>query len=418
MAELKTYSISGGVNLHTFIEDDFKTMRVSVNMFVPLLNETAAANAILPSLISRATREYPDYTKLGERLSELYGASLDSRVSKLGAFQIITVSAEGIADKYAFGGEDMLKMLSDMLFSILFTPLTDKNGLLPEDGFELEKRQILEIFDSEFNDKIHYARRRAGEILFGDAPEGINRYGAKEDVQKLSCEEVSAQLKNLLSEAKYEIFVTGACNPDIAYFEKTFAGMGKNLSLKRKAYTAGDVKEVTEEMQLSQSKLVMGYRTNIKPEEKLAYTMMAVVLGGTPSSKFFANVREKMGLCYYCSAGFESVNAVLAIESGIETENIEKTKKAVFAQMEDMKKGNITEDEIMSAKLAVCNSYKSVTDSLGAIENWYLMRTFEENADTPQKAAEKIMAITKEDIVKAANSFHLDTVYVLKGVNE
>ncbi len=112
--------IGEGASLKSLSDSRFKTMRVSVNMLVPLTEKTAAAYALLPSLVSRATRQYPDYTALNCRLSELYGASLSSSVRKFGSFQSIGLSASGIADRYAFGGENMLEELSGLLFSVIF----------------------------------------------------------------------------------------------------------------------------------------------------------------------------------------------------------------------------------------------------------------------------------------------------------
>ena len=136
----------------------FKTARVSAHLVLPLTTpENAALYALVPNIISRATREYPDYTQFGKRLAELYGASVQPGVTRVGDNQILTLAAAGIANPYAFGGEDVQQALSEMLESILFTPLCDENGLFPEDGFLQEQRQLLETLDAEYNDKATYA---------------------------------------------------------------------------------------------------------------------------------------------------------------------------------------------------------------------------------------------------------------------
>lgn len=84
MAEIEQRSICNGVNFRSIKDTRFKTMRISVNFMLPIKKQTAAANALLPFLLSRASREYPDFTKLGERLAELYGAELNADVQKLG----------------------------------------------------------------------------------------------------------------------------------------------------------------------------------------------------------------------------------------------------------------------------------------------------------------------------------------------
>lgn len=99
---------------------------------------------------------------------------------------------------------------------------------------------------------------------------------------------------------------------------------------------------------------------------------MSVVLGGTPSSKLFMNVREKQSLCYYCAARHDTPKNVMFVQSGVETKDLDRTEEAILKELNDMKKGNITDDEILFAKLAMCNSYNAVADSAASMETWYL----------------------------------------------
>ncbi len=119
MNQVQTYPIGPGVTLKSFVDPAFKTMRLSVNMLVPLRAATAAGYALLPSLLGRATREFPDYTALGRKLARLYGASLGSAVSRAGEYQVLTLSAGGISSRYALGGEDMFGELTGLLLSAL-----------------------------------------------------------------------------------------------------------------------------------------------------------------------------------------------------------------------------------------------------------------------------------------------------------
>ena len=149
MSHLNTQRLSDAVTLHTFTDPRFKTLKVSVDMFVPLEKATASRNAILPTLVSRVTREYPDFTSFNRRMAQLYGASINSSVQKIGDYQVLTLSANGISNRYAFGGENMTAQLTSLLFDMLFDPLKDSDGLFPLDGFQQKQRQLLELIDSE-----------------------------------------------------------------------------------------------------------------------------------------------------------------------------------------------------------------------------------------------------------------------------
>ena len=416
MSEIKAERISEAVTLKSFTDPRFKTMKISVDMLVPLTKSTAASYAVLASLVSRASREYPDYTALSCKLAELYGASLDSSVRKFGEYQVLTLSAGGISSRYAFGGEDMFAELTHLLFSILFDPFREEDGSFPRDGFEQEKRQMLEMKDSEFNDKITYAHQRCEEILFEGQNAGVNRCGSREEIEALHRESLTEVWKELLASAKFEIFALGDCRPDPELFRAKFRNLGRARDLGILPYCKPDsVKRVTEEQPLSQSKLSLAFRADAAPEERLLFQLMSAVLGGTPSSKLFQNVREKMSLCYYCSAGLLWNSRALFVESGVETENIEKTETAVLDQLKSLQNGEVTEEELLSAKLALCNSLRSVGDSLHAVENWYLSRSFENSLETPEQAAERLMSYTAEDVVRASQKLQLAAVYCLKG---
>lgn len=421
MTEIEQRSVCDGVNFRSVRDVKFKTVRMSVNFLLPLQKEAAASNAILPFLLSRASREYPDFTKLGERLAELYGADLSADVQKIGDVQMLSLYASGIADRYALQGESTSTELSKLLCSILFDPPFE-DGLFPKEGFEQEQRQTIELIDSEFNDKRTYARQRCEEIMCKNEPYGISRYGSKEDIRNLKREELTEVWRYLIRNARIEIMVLGDCDPKPVYegFYNAFQKLGKRSTVECPTVNvkkADQVNEVTEKMDIAQSKLVLGFRTaaSLRDEQVEAVKLMVALFGGTPNSKLFLNVREKLSLCYYCSALYVSMKGIMLVQSGVETKNIEKAKEEILFQLEEIKKGNFDDNEVNAAKLSMCNSYRSLSDSLGGLEAWYLSQTFANYVKRPEEAAALISAVTRQQMIDAANNVTLDTVYRLVG---
>lgn len=416
MSELKTYQLSDAVKLRSFTDPRFKTMRISVNMLLPISKLTAAKYALLPSLVSRASRNYPDYTSLGCKLAQLYGASLGSGVQKLGEYQVLTISAGGIASRYAFGGEDMFAELSQLLFSVILDPLKDAGGFFPQDGFDQEKRQQLEQKDAEFSDKMLYAHQRCHQILFEGQRAGVERLGSREDIASLKREELSVAWEEVLHSARFEIFTLGDCQPDVAAFCQTFSGLGRAHILGAAPYKEPEkIHRVTEEQPVSQSKLSLAFRARARPEEALLFHLVNAVLGEPTSSKLFQNVREKQSLCYYCDSSFSWSSGALFIESGVETENLNRVETAVMEQVHTMQKGQITDEELEYAKRYIFNSLRGVKDSLHKVENWYLSRTFDQEDLSPEQAMEKIAGYTVGQVTEAANQLKQAVVYRLKG---
>ena len=424
MIGIEQRAICDGVNFRSIRDTKFKTMRISAHLIVPMSRQTAAENALLPFLLSRASREYPDFTKLGQRLAELYGASLNADVQKLGDLQVLSLSASGIADRYALEGEAMSGDLAKLLCSILFDPpLVD--GLFPEDGFEQEKRQTMELIDSEYSDKRTYARQRCEAIMCADEPYGVNRYGGKEDIARVERPALTAAWKRLLDTAKIELMVLGDCDPAPVYegFRAAFETLGSRKTADcttKVVRSAEKVNTVTEKMDVAQGKLVMGFRTGTAtPDEEVPATrLMAALFGGTPNSKLFLNVREKLSLCYYCSASYNSMKGIMLVQSGVEVKNMERAKEEILRQLDEVKQGNFDESEVEAAKMSLCNSYRTLSDSLGGLENWYLSQTFASHSQQPEEAAAQINAVTRQEIIDAANRVTLDTVYCLVGNGE
>ncbi len=424
MIGIEQRAICDGVNFRSIRDTKFKTMRISAHLIVPMSRQTAAENALLPFLLSRASREYPDFTKLGQRLAELYGASLNVDVQKLGDLQVLSLSASGIADRYALEGEAISGELAKLLCSILFDPpLVD--GLFPEDGFEQEKRQTMELIDSEYSDKRTYARQRCEAIMCADEPYGVNRYGGKEDIARVERPALTAAWKRLLDTAKIELMVLGDCDPAPVYegFRAAFETLGSRKTADcttKVVRSAEKINTVTEKMDVAQGKLVMGFRTGTAtPDEEVPATrLMAALFGGTPNSKLFLNVREKLSLCYYCSASYNSMKGIMLVQSGVEVKNMERAKEEILRQLDEVKQGNFDESEVEAAKMSLCNSYRTLSDSLGGLENWYLSQTFASHSQQPEEAAAQINAVTRQEIIDAANRVTLDTVYCLVGNGE
>lgn len=423
LENLKRVQIADGVYFNTIFDDRFKTSRIAVTMLVGLNKDTVAANAIVPNILTRSCEQYPTFLDLSKRLNMMYGASLSGKGGKLGEVQPITISAVGIDDRYSLDGESVYKEMAELLCSVLFRPKL-VNGCFDEEDFKQEQRQMLDAIDAEYNDKRVYAFNRMLQVMCGDELYSITKNGTKEQVMALTTQDAYNAYKNLIKTARIEIMCLGSTDTDevCELFKEKFSEIERSVAPYKTEVirAAGETKECTDKIDVVQSKLMLGFRTAVaQPEEEAVQTtLMAVVLGGTAHSKLFVNVREKLSLCYYCACRYDSYKGIMYIESGVEKENIEKTKNAVLAQIEDMKNGNITDEEINSAKLSVANNYLSSVDSSAGTQAWYIGELLKGTQRTPQEEADLIAAVTKEQIVEAAKKLTLDTVYVLTGNDE
>jgi len=391
---------------------------------MPLRRDTAAANALLPMVLRRGCRQYPDMTSLNRRLKELYGARLDGGVAKRGEVQIVTLYCEILSDKYALGGEKLAECGSGLLKSVIFDPIL-YNGCFRADDVEIEKRNLADIIDSQLNDKRYYASQRLKEEMCKSEAYGIYEYGTREDALKITPKLLYDVWLAMMASARVEILFVG--DGDAAACKSMFSGAFSALIRKKTAdcstQVIKDVKEVrtiTEHLPVSQAKLGLGFRAGTAtPEADVAAMQLAcTVLGGSPHSLLFLNVREKLSLCYYCFSRFERQKGLVFIESGIEEANAESAKEEILRQLEELKAGRFTEDDLSFAALSLENSYKELNDSLFSISGWYLGQAIAGHMRSPAQAAAEVAELQKETVVKTAQKITLDTVYLLAGEKE
>ncbi len=419
MYEFTKKTICDGVSFGNIKDDRFKRGRINATLIVPLDKKTAAANALLSCVLTRSCKKYPDFTSLNRKLDELYGAALYPSVSKYGDFQTVTLSVSGLDDRYALDGKSISSEITELLCSILFEP-NITNGHFLEEDFQQEKRQLIENIDAEFNDKRSYAIRRCIEIMCRDELFSISRFGSREDVAALTQENIYKAWKSLLDNARAELCMLGSTPYEKALegFKKYFDGKPRKMTGSTKIISdVGEVKRIVETEEIVQSKLVMGFRSAYPKtvRERIANTLMSMILGGTPTSKLFQNVREKQSLCYYCSSNVNNNKGIMLIDSGVETDNIEKTESAVMEQITALVHGNVTDEELLSAKKALKNLYISTMDSLSAMHAWYMGSVLSSLFASPLEEAEIVDDITKEEVVELANRIKLDTVFSLIG---
>ena len=74
---------------------------------------------------------------------------------------------------------------------------------------------------------------------------------------------------------------------------------------------------------------MLGFRAGTaEPDGDVAAArLMNALLGGTPHSLLFRNVREKLSLCYYCASSYDRLKGILLVDSGVDGQNAGRAKE-------------------------------------------------------------------------------------------
>lgn len=412
--------IADGVFFSRYIDPRFKINRISVVFLDTLDKNRAGLNALIPSILSRSNSDYPTMRALNERLAELYAATLCNYVRKNGDTQIMELYADALDDSYAIGGEKILSQVSKLICGCLFKPVLE-NGCFPEKTVETQKQNQIDDNDSEINDKALFAFRRGTEITYENEPAAVSGFGENELVREITPKAAYEHYLEMLEKLNIEIICVGSgdFSEAEAVFRSEFSKINRQpfpRPITSRSVQKKEIRDVTEKMDVTQSKLFMSYKSDSR--NKNALRVMSALLGGDVSSKLFTVVREKLSLCYYCYSNIFPSKGTLIIESGVENENLDKARAAISEQVSEIQNGNFTDEDLTKIKRSIANDLRSANDRTSVIFNWYLNRILDGEMKALDEHIKCLEAVTREEIIEAAKSLAADSIYIITSNEE
>lgn len=418
---MKTEKITEGVNLRFVPVRHFKTNRITVFFRTPIKRENVTKISLLRQVMKRGSVNYPTITEIAKELEEMYGANLSGGIRKKGDTELFYFSVEYIADR--FTGENLTDRAISLLREIIFNPYTE-NGGFSEEYLKQEKVNLKNYIDGIINDKREYAQVRCLSEMFEGDPYGIFEYGYIEDFDGITSQNLYEFYKDIISKANIEVFVSGTFDD-----EKVSEKIKKEFMFSPREQenietqiikNREDVKHFTERMDVTQSKLCIGFScdTDYKSVDYYAFMLYNMVLGGSPYSKLFNNVREKMSLAYYVSSRIDKMKGFMLISSGIENDKYDDAYKEIMNQMQKILMGDISDSEIFSAKKALSNSINSLRDSLVGMEDFYMSGIICDRNESLAEIIKNINEVNKADISAVGKKVKTHTIYFLTGKEE
>ena len=415
------------VELTCLRSDKFKTACLSLSLLTQLKRETASMNALIPLVLRRGTTQYPDMEALSKKLDELYGTAIEPVVRRIGEIQCIGFYASIPETDFLPGRQDVLCDTAELMGQLLLSPVT-RGGLLLPDYVESEREKMAELIRSRVNDKRGYAMLRCMEEMCCYEDYAVSRFGSEADCESIHYQKLTRHYRSILQTSPVEIFYCGRA--DSRRVARVFRDALSMLPRGEIDYDIGtDVRMnaveaqpryVEEEMNVSQGKLVIGFRLGDVMEEPdiAAIYVFNSVFGSGSTSKLFVNVREKLQLCYYAGSSVDIHKGIMLVSSGIEFDKFDAAKAEILSQLDEMKNGNITDDELNAAKSGIASALRSGMDSQGELEGFFLSQTLAGLDYGPMELAQLVEEVTKDSVVSVAKSVECDLVYFLKGSGE
>lgn len=420
--ECKQIEIKKGIKLNVIQTNKFKTNLIAIMLTTKLDRENVTKNALIPAVLRRGTKTLKTQEEINKKLEEMYGASLDCGLDKTGDNQVLKFYIETVNDEFLpQNSEDMLKKSLEQIFEFVFNPYLENDGFKKE-YVEQEKENLKQIIEGKIDNKARYALDRCIEEMYKNQPYGLYKYGYIEDMENINEKNLYEHYKKLISNCKIDIFVSGIVDEEIENIIKENENI-KKLQYRNPEYNKIEIlskkseKEnvVQESMEVTQGKLIIGMDLDVDNED-LRYDIMIYncIFGGSANSKLFQNVREKASLAYTASSSYYRFKNNIFINCGIEIKNYDKALEIIKQQIEDMKNGDFTEEEVENAKNGIIASIKTIDDEQDTEITYFFSQELSNSKCNIEQYMNNIRAVTREKVIDIANKVSINTVYFLK----
>ena len=420
--------IKPGITLHNLNTDKFKTNLIAIFLTTPLSREYVTYNSVLSSVLRRGSKSMPTQEEISKTLEDMYGASFDCGLDKIGDNHILKFYFETINDEFLPQiNENMLKVAIEKLTEIVFDPYLE-NGVFKEEYLSQENKSTEQRIIAKVDNKAQYARTRCVEIMYKGEPAALYRFGYTEDLKDINNKNLYEYYKKLISECKIDIFVSGKTD-----IEQTLEILNQNENIQKLGernpnYVINNItskeeaqeKTVEEKQNVTQGKIVIGcdilFNEEDLKDENLRYEALIYngLLGGSANSKLFQNVREKASLAYTASSSYVRFKSNIFIYAGIEIENFDKAVEIIREQLEAMKNGDFTEEEIENEKKSIISGINLIDDEQDQEIIYYYGQEITGSNVELEDYKQRIKNVTKDQIINIAKKVKINTIYFLR----
>lgn len=420
-----TVELKQGIKAHFINTDKHKTDLSCVILTVPLKREIVTKNALIPFLLRRGTKKLPSQYEINKEMENMYGASFNCGIDKTGDNIILKFYIESIRNEFALNGENILEMNISNVLDIVFNPLK-VNGKLNAEFLEIEKENLRKVISSKIDDKDAYAYERCISEMYKGEGFGLFKFGYVEDIDEITIDSITEYYNWLIDNAKIDIFISGKINNEDVKLILLNNENIKKLKPREGYYILNNESteckeivekenEIFESMNVVQGKLVLGLDVDFKDENAQCIALVYnAILGDGANSMMFQNVREKEGLAYSSKSSFIKQKMNIFVRCGIQIENYEKALSLIKVQLENIKNGLFTDEDIEVAKVYLTSSIKNIEEEQDTEVVYYIGQELSKTNRSVEEYISRIEKVSKDDVLNIAKNVHVNTVYFLK----
>lgn len=387
----------------------FSDVSVAIRTQLPLERSTITAYNILVYMLKTKTELFKTKQALISNLNEVYGMKLACGLSSYGADLILTTRIQYIRSDW-IEEEDYIHKVKEITDQVLFHSVLDEASF--EEAKYLYRNKLTRILDDPDGLAIYTCLT----TLNTNHEISIPIQGSLDDLDQLTLQDIQNVYSAYLKADKH-IFVCGCLDEEMKTYLERMDSSSK-LNSTRSLLPILDYQEEIIEKNISQSSIALVYATStdILSEDYYKMFVMNSLLGQSPTSLLFEEVREKHSLCYSISSYLIQFDGALIITLGTNKENIEKAIDLINQQIQRIIDLDFDPELLNTAKKDCIDSLIVAQDyPFSQIDQRFMDVLLSRDTDRDKKI-KNIQKVCLEDVSAAAKKLKKISSVIVKEV--
>jgi len=315
-------------------------------------------------------------------------------------------TAKDYTGYYIKANHEKIELALDILSDILYNSKFEDQEIARERGVIIEEINMYE------DNPMMYMEDFFEQTVYGDNSLGWQISGPKQVIQKISRKNIFDYYKKYYQPANMLVAVSGKVDKTVTNLIKKYfeagepSGSGK-LLYKKIIFKQKKPQVKIKHKQTEQVQLALGFPAYSYFDEKLyPLYLLSVILGGNMSSRLFISIREKKGLCYFIRSAVNVYQDTgnLMIQAGLDKTRIKEAIKEILGELQKVKKGGVTANELRKAKDFIKGKLILDLESSDHVASWLAKQELlKEKILTPSDQIKRLEKVTLQQVKGVAN---------------
>lgn len=411
--------IVDGVELHLIKNEKFKMNHITFRFSGDFNQKTVARRVLVAQILATANAEYPTAQRFRERLANLYGATLSTKVSTKGLVHIIDIELSFMKNRYTMAKENLLEEVIEFLYQVLFSPLVTVEQYQSK-LFELEQANLINYLKADKDDSFYSSELGLKKLFFTNPASQTSKYGTAELAVVENSYTAFQEFQKMLREDRLDIFLLGEFDDYrmLQLFNRfPFEDRQKDLVFDYQQEFSNIVQEKLEVREVNQSVLQLGYSFPTRYGDKDYFTLLVFngLFGGFAHSRLFTEIREKEGLAYTIGSHFDIFTGLLNVYAGIDKKNRNRAMQLINRQFSTIRTGRFSEALLKQTKKMLQVNLKLAGDSPKVLIERSYNGQYLKNHYSVDDMVDNIDKVNKADVMQLTKNIKLQALYFLEG---